>query len=190
MPGDPAAALVIAGDTIVELDGVIMGKPSSADEARHMLTALRGRDHSVTTGLAVASPWMAELLVDHETSIVSMRHYSSEETEAYIASGEPLRQGRGIRRPGRPPRAGGASAWMLPERGWPPPVQAVETCVRRGARTRPPAPAGRVCPLPVHRRAEGHGGGDMNILGMGFLELLVVFFIAFIVLGPERNDRT
>ena len=88
--GDSAAALVIAGDTIVELDGVIMGKPSSAAEARHMLTALRGRDHSVTTGLAVASPWMAELLLDHETSIVSMRHYSGEETEAYIASGEPF----------------------------------------------------------------------------------------------------
>ena len=88
--GDSAAALVIAGDTIVEMDGVIMGKPSSADEARHMLKALRGRDHSVTTGLAVASPWMAELLVGHETSIVSMRHYSSEDTEAYIASGEPF----------------------------------------------------------------------------------------------------
>ena len=88
--GDSTAALVIAADTIVELDGVIMGKPSSADEARHMLAALRGRDHSVTTGLAVASPWMADLLLDHETSIVSMRHYSNEETEAYIASGEPF----------------------------------------------------------------------------------------------------
>ncbi len=88
--GNSAAALLIAGDTVVELEGVIMGKPSNADEARQMLTALRGRDHSVTTGLAVASPWMAELLVDHETSIVSMRRYSSEETEAYIASGEPF----------------------------------------------------------------------------------------------------
>ena len=88
--GQPAPGLVIAADTVVELDGVIMGKPSSADEAREMLTALRGRDHSVTTGLAVASPWLAELLLGHETSNVRMRHYSNEETEAYIASGEPF----------------------------------------------------------------------------------------------------
>ncbi len=87
---ESAAGLVIAADTVVELSGVIMGKPSSADEARGMLTALRGLDHSVTTGLAVASPWLAELLVGHETSIVRMRRYSGEEIEAYIASGEPF----------------------------------------------------------------------------------------------------
>ena len=87
---ESAAGLVIAADTVVELNGVIMGKPSSADEARGMLTALRGLDHSVTTGLAVASPWLAELLVGHETSIVRMRRYSGEEIEAYIASGEPF----------------------------------------------------------------------------------------------------
>ena len=88
--GESAAGLVIAADTVVELNGVIMGKPSSADEARDMLVALRGRDHSVTTGLAVASPWLAELVLGHETSIVRMRHYTSEEIEAYIASGEPF----------------------------------------------------------------------------------------------------
>ncbi len=87
---ESSLGLVVAADTVVELDGVLLGKPSSADEAKEMLRDLRDRDHSVTTGLAVASPRLPELLSDHETSIVRMRCYSDEEIDSYVASGEPF----------------------------------------------------------------------------------------------------
>ncbi len=47
---------VIACDTTVELDGAILGKPRDADEARTMLHALRGRDHSVYGGITIINP--------------------------------------------------------------------------------------------------------------------------------------
>ena len=85
-----APGAVLAADTVVELDGRILGKPSSGDEARSMLLELRGRDHCVTTGIALTSPSLPHMLLGHETSTVSMRSYSSYEIELYIALGDPL----------------------------------------------------------------------------------------------------
>ncbi len=82
--------LVVAADTIVELDGRVLGKPKGENEARGMLTALRGREHSVTTGLAVASARSAEPELGSETTLVRMRCYSDREIAAYVASGEPF----------------------------------------------------------------------------------------------------
>jgi septum formation protein len=48
-------SLVIGSDTVIELDGSILGKPAGLEEARTMLTRLRGRTHSVHTGLALVS---------------------------------------------------------------------------------------------------------------------------------------
>src|SRR5260370_26861223 len=46
-------AIVIAADTVISIDGLILGKPRSADDARHTLEKLSGRTHSVVTGVAL-----------------------------------------------------------------------------------------------------------------------------------------
>ncbi len=80
------SAVVIGSDTVVVLDGRILGKPTDAEDARAMLGALRGRAHEVTTGLAVLSPDRAPL-VTSVTTVVRMRTYSEVEVGAYVARG-------------------------------------------------------------------------------------------------------
>jgi len=79
---------VLAADTLVVLDGHILGKPRDAAEARHMLLALRGREHLVLSALALRH---RETLSTRLVSVrVWMRAYPPDEIEAYIASGDPL----------------------------------------------------------------------------------------------------
>ena len=49
----PAGSLVIGSDTVVALDGKILGKPRDAEDAVRMLTLLQGRSHEVFTGVTV-----------------------------------------------------------------------------------------------------------------------------------------
>jgi len=81
-------ALVIGGDTIVALDGRMLGKPADADEARTVLRTLRDRAHEVASGVAVLLEGRVE--VAHAVTHVIMRDYSDAEIEAFIASGEPF----------------------------------------------------------------------------------------------------
>ncbi len=82
--------LVLAADTIVVLDGEIIGKPHTPEKAREMLSALRGREHMVYTGLTMLNARTGEMQDDLAASCVPMRNYSDEEMDAYIASGDPL----------------------------------------------------------------------------------------------------
>ncbi len=82
------AAVVLAADTIVVLDGEVLGKPADAAEATAMLAALRGRTHIVYTALALA--WNGELRTELSTSFVTMRSYTDAEIAAYVATGDPL----------------------------------------------------------------------------------------------------
>ena len=84
-----AQHLIIAADTTVALDDVIMAKPADADEARATLVALRGRDHEVHTAVCVLAGDGREETVVH-TAIVTMRNYSDVEIDAYIATGDPF----------------------------------------------------------------------------------------------------
>jgi septum formation protein len=86
--GQRPDVVVIGADTIVVLDGRILGKPHGNSEARAMLVDLRGRSHQVTTGLAIVRN--QDVWVDHVTTDVFMRDYTDEEIRAYIASGEPF----------------------------------------------------------------------------------------------------
>jgi len=86
---DDAQRLIIAADTTVALDDVIMAKPADAAEARAMLVALRGRDHEVHTAVCVLAEDGREETVVH-TAIVTMRNYSDAEIEAYITTGDPF----------------------------------------------------------------------------------------------------
>jgi septum formation protein len=81
---------IIAADTTVVLNGDILGKPASPAEAWAMLDALRGRQHEVHTGLCVLEPATGRLIVETHTALVTMRDYTNDETDAYIATGDPL----------------------------------------------------------------------------------------------------
>lgn len=81
---------VLGADTIVVLDGEILGKPADPEDAVSMLKRLRGRDHEVYTGLALIN---AATGVGHTSSIpatVTMRDYDDTDILAYVATGEPL----------------------------------------------------------------------------------------------------
>jgi septum formation protein len=79
--------LLIAADTIVVLDGQVMGKPGSEEEALEMLTRLSGRCHQVITAICIRTQGGYE--VEDETTRVYFRPLNKEEIKAYIASGEP-----------------------------------------------------------------------------------------------------
>ena len=81
-------ALVIAADTIVCLDGEILGKPHSEEEAFTMLSRLSGRDHLVYTGVTVLDG--DGELCEAECSKVHFRDLSETEISRYIETGEPM----------------------------------------------------------------------------------------------------
>lgn len=82
--------LLIAADTTVALDGAILAKPADADDARRMLTALRGRTHAVHTGLCVVDLADGREVRAVHTTTVTMRAYTAAEIDAYVATGDPL----------------------------------------------------------------------------------------------------
>ncbi|HET6341475.1 MAG TPA: nucleoside triphosphate pyrophosphatase [Gemmatimonadota bacterium] len=82
-------ALVVAGDTIVVLDGDVLGKPGDAVSARAMLARLSGREHAVHTALTVIAPGGVRA-TGTEITRVRFRTLGAEEIDAYVATGEPL----------------------------------------------------------------------------------------------------
>lgn len=80
--------LVLAADTVIGLDGRIVGKPSDAAEAASLLRAMSGRWHSVFTGYALRGP-AVEISRVIETR-VKFRDLPDKEIDAYVASGEGL----------------------------------------------------------------------------------------------------
>jgi len=88
-PGSGPAA-VVASDTTVSMDGLILGKPADPAEAFEMLARLRGRGHQVFTGVAVLRCQDARLVAEVCATDVAMRAYTDDEIRAYIASGDPF----------------------------------------------------------------------------------------------------
>jgi septum formation protein len=82
-------SLVVGADTIVVLDGEVLGKPPDAGAAARMLRRLAGREHLVHTGLALVAPGGAEAN-GVESTAVTIRRLSDDGIEAYVATGEPL----------------------------------------------------------------------------------------------------
>ena len=80
--------LIIAADTVVALDGTVLGKPRDEDDAFSMLSALSGREHRVYTGVTVLQGTRA--VTEHEVTAVTFRELSPDEIRGYIATGEPL----------------------------------------------------------------------------------------------------
>ena len=81
-------ALIIAADTVVAVDGAVLGKPADQLEAFKMLSTLSGGRHEVCTGVTVLRG--AECCTEHEETVVSFRELTEEEIEDYIRTGEPM----------------------------------------------------------------------------------------------------
>lgn len=84
-PGD----FVLGADTIVVVDGEILGKPRDAEDAARMLRLLSGRSHEVITGVCLIAPDGAEN-VQSEGTLVAMSAIGDREIQAYIQTGEPM----------------------------------------------------------------------------------------------------
>ena len=82
--------LIVAADTTVALDGDVLGKPADEAEAVAMLRRLRGREHTVLSGVTVYYPASGRAITELAESTVLMRAYSDEEVARYAASGDPL----------------------------------------------------------------------------------------------------
>jgi septum formation protein len=88
--GAQPARIVLGADTIVVLDGEVLGKPRDAEHALELLERLMGREHAVLTAVALVASdtlWVRETVV---TSRVEMRAAMRDELLAYVATGEPL----------------------------------------------------------------------------------------------------
>lgn len=83
-------AYIIAADTIVYLDGEILGKPSSEKDAAEMLKKLSGKCHEVYTGICVLRMSDASAVCEHESAKVYFKELSDEMISRYIATKEPL----------------------------------------------------------------------------------------------------
>lgn len=80
--------IVIGADTIVSVNGIILGKPKDETEATEMLRLLSGHDHDVYTGVAIISN--QKTIVFHEKTVVSFWELSEAEIANYLATGEPF----------------------------------------------------------------------------------------------------
>jgi septum formation protein len=83
-------SLVLAADTVVALEGEILGKPDDASHARQMLRRLRARSHTVHSGVAVVEVSTGRTAIHLNVTTVWMRDYSDAEIDAYVATGDPL----------------------------------------------------------------------------------------------------
>ena len=80
--------VVIGADTVVALDGAVLGKPRDRDDAKRMLRALSGRTHTVFTGVTVLRG--GECRCHAERTEVRFRALADDEIDRYIATGEPM----------------------------------------------------------------------------------------------------
>ena len=81
-------AVVIGSDTIVVVDGDVLGKPKDGADAARMLRRLSGRSHTVVTAVAVA--WRGQVESEIEEVDVTFHAMTDAEIDAYIRTGEPL----------------------------------------------------------------------------------------------------
>ena len=84
-----AGEYVLGADTIVVLDGEVLGKPGSADEAFSMLRMLNDRSHEVITGVAVVNP-AGETHTKHVSTAVKFRRLDEDAITEYVSSGSPF----------------------------------------------------------------------------------------------------
>lgn len=80
--------LVLAADTIVELDGVLLGKPRDSGHAVETLRRLSGREHRVLTGVSLLEAGSGRVVSEVQETRVTMKRFTERELEWYVATGE------------------------------------------------------------------------------------------------------
>ena len=80
--------LILAADTVVALEGQVLGKPRDEEDAFRMLRALSGRKHTVYTGMALRRGDRS--MTDYASAHVWFRELTDREINAYIATGSPM----------------------------------------------------------------------------------------------------
>ena len=190
--GGLAEGFVIGADSTVMHLGESLGKPVDDDEARTMLRRLRGTTHHVSTGLTVVNAGKGESLTVSMTSEITLREFTDEEIEASIATGTPRDKAGAYAVQDTELRP--ASDWhgcyhnivglptclllqLLGELGWEAPKG---WDLPQTARCDPECPAradaGDIAPEDA-----------MNFMGIGFMELVVILLVAFLVVGPVKS---
>ena len=85
------AGLVLGADTVVVVDGEILGQPKNEEDARRMLKLLSGKWHEVLTGVALIRAGEGfDSAVEYQRTRVKFAEISDEEINSYVATGEPM----------------------------------------------------------------------------------------------------
>lgn len=106
---DLTDTVIISSDTVVAIDGEILGKPRDADDARRMLRMLSGRSHEVVSGIALIGN--GTVGASHEVTEVEFDEWDDETVEHYITVAKPYDKA------GAYAIQGLASAWIKGIRG-------------------------------------------------------------------------
>ena len=85
-----SSGIVVGADTIVVLEGKILGKPATEEEAVGMLLALSGKTHTVFTGFALVDAESKKSYISFERTEVTFRALRRDEIERYVAAGSPM----------------------------------------------------------------------------------------------------
>jgi len=83
-------SIILGADTIVVLDGEILGKPKDSDEAFKMLKKLSGMEHKVYTGISLVDKDKGRVLSGYQLTKVKFNQLKDKEIKDYIDTGEPL----------------------------------------------------------------------------------------------------
>lgn len=86
----PPDSLVLGADTVVVIDGEILGKPAGPEDASRMLRMLSGSTHRVVTGVCLIRARDRVEALEHETTLVTFRPLGEREILDYVQSGEPF----------------------------------------------------------------------------------------------------
>ncbi len=87
--------IIIGSDTFLAFEDKVLGKPHTAEKAKEVLIALRGKQHSVLTGYAVIDTETGTVINDVVEAKVFFNNYSDQDIDSYIATGEPLERAGG-----------------------------------------------------------------------------------------------
>lgn len=82
--------IILGADTIVVLDGEILGKPKNKDEALFFLKKLSGRMHQVYTGITLINKSTGKMISDYDLTKVKFKQLDEPNIQNYIATGEPM----------------------------------------------------------------------------------------------------
>lgn len=82
-------AWVLGADTIVIIDGDVIGKPETQNDARAMLARLSGREHQVITGFTIVNKSIGVMITDAVESFVIFKEISEDEMDWYVKTKEP-----------------------------------------------------------------------------------------------------